>query len=66
MKNLLKKYFGILGLVIYFPFALIVRIPVFIFLAVVVVVDLLIWNPLTGRDSSPNWLNRLYDWYRGE
>lgn len=65
MKNLLTKYFGLLGLVVYYPIALIVRIPVAVFLIIYLTVVLMIWNPLTGSDSTAGWLNRLYDWYCG-
>ena len=65
MKDVLTKYFGILGLVVYYPIALIVRIPVAVFLAIYIIFVLLIWNPLTGKDDTARWLNRLYDWYCG-
>ena len=66
MKNVLKKYFGVLGLLVYYPIALIVRIPVFIFLTIFIILMLMVWNPLTGKESTPTWIGNLYDWYRGE
>ena len=66
MKDVLKKYFGVLGLLVYYPIALIVRIPVFIFLTIFIILMLMLWNPLTGRDDTAHWLNRLYDWYCGK
>lgn len=66
MKDVLTKYFGVLGLLVYYPIALIVRIPVFIFLLLFITFVLLIWNPLTGKDRTAHWVNRLYDWYCGK
>jgi hypothetical protein len=66
MKKFLTKYFGILGVVLYYIYAVIARIPVFVFLTISVVTVLLIWNPFLKRDdSSPRWMNNLYDWYCG-
>ena len=66
MKNVLTKYFGVLGLVIYAIFAVVIRIPVAGFLLVAIGLYLLIWVPITGKDSASNWLGDLYDWYRGK
>lgn len=66
MKNFLTKYFGYLGLVIYFILAFVARIPVALFLAIFITFVLLILDPIIGRDLTPHWVNRLYDWYRGE
>lgn len=66
MKNFLTKSFGILGLAIYYALAFVVRIPVFVVLSLVVILVMLLWCPLTGSDSCPNWVNSLYDWYCGK
>lgn len=66
MKNLLTKYFGLLGLVVYYSLAFVLRIPVALLLVVFIVVFLLIWAPISGNDNTPKWLNNLYDWYCGK
>lgn len=66
MKQFFTKYFGMFGLAFYYPVALILRIPVFVFLVIFLTLVLLIWDPITGRDYQPNWTNRLYDWYCGK
>lgn len=66
MKNFLKKYFGYFGLVIYAVLAVILRIPTFVILFLTIAFMLLIWDPITGKDSNPKWVNRLYDWYCGK
>lgn len=66
MKDFLVKYFGLLGLVIYYPLAVIIRIPVFFALLILTTVLLLVWNPIRGSEYSPTWLNHLYDWYCGD
>lgn len=66
MKNFLQKYFGYFGLVIYSVFAVILRIPVFVILVLVIICDVLLWQPITGHDDSPKWIMRLYDWYCGK
>lgn len=66
MKNFLKKYFGYFGLVIYAVISVILRIPVFVILLLSTAFLLLIWDPITGKDSNSNWVNRLYDWYCGK
>lgn len=66
MKNFLMKYFGVLGLLVYYPIALIVRIPVGVFLTLYIILTLMVWNPLTGRDCNPDWVGAVYDWYCGK
>lgn len=66
MKNFLTKYFGILGLLVYGILSLIIRIPVGAFLTVYLILVIMIWNPIIGKDSTPGWVNRLYDWYCGK
>lgn len=66
MKNFLTKYFGILGYVIYLPIAVIIRIPVGIFLWIYVTLILLIISPITRREYNIRCINHLYDWYIGE
>ena len=66
MKTFLQTYFGVLGLVVYAIFAVVIRIPVAAFLLVAIGLYLLIWVPITGNDSNNNWLGDLYDWYRGK
>lgn len=65
MKNLLTKSFGILGLVIYYIIAVIVRIPAALVLFIVIVSYLLVFIPIAGGET-PKWANRLYDWYCGK
>lgn len=66
MKNFLKKYFGYFGLVIYAVLSVILRIPTFVILLLIIAFVLLIWDPITGNDNCPKWINRLYDWYCGK
>ena len=66
MKNFLQKYFGYFGLVIYSVFAVILRIPVFVILVLVIICNLLLWQPITGHDDCPKWITHLYDWYCGK
>lgn len=67
MKEFLNNNLGKLGLAFYYPMALFLRIPVFLFLAIVIVSILLIWGPITGKDvQSTKWITRLYDWYCGD
>lgn len=66
MKNFLQNYFGYLGLVIYGILSVIIRIPVGLFLAVYIILVLIIWAPITGKDCCPYWVNHLYDWYCGK
>ena len=66
MKNFLQKYFGYFGLVIYAVFAVIIRIPVFVILVLVIICNLLLWQPITGHDDCPKWITHLYDWYCGK
>ena len=66
MKDFLKKYFGILGIAVWYICAVIIRIPVAIFLALYIVVLLLIWNPVMRRDDNCSWITRLYDWYNAQ
>ena len=65
MKNFLKKYFGYLGLVIYTVLSVILRIPVFVVLTLFIICNLLLWQPITGNDKCPEWIENLYDWYCG-
>lgn len=66
MKNFLTKYFGILGLVVYWLISVIIRIPVGLFLAVYLILVLVLWAPITRTDGCPQWMNNLYDWYCGK
>jgi hypothetical protein len=66
MKNSLVKLFGVLGLVIYYPLIVVIRLLVALILVVLIAFFLLLWNPITRNDSSPTWLNNLYDWYCGK
>lgn len=65
MKNFLNNNLGKLGLAIYYVIAFIIRIPVAFVLAFFVIILLLIWGPLTGKDDY-KWLNELYNWYCGD
>lgn len=65
MKNFLQKYFGYFGLVIYVVLSVILRIPTFVILLLTIALVLLIWEPITGKDECPKWVNRLYNWYCG-
>lgn len=66
MKNLLTKYFGLLGLVFYYPLSIIAHIFVAIILVLAMIVFLLVIAPITKNDTCPSWVNRLYDWYIGQ
>lgn len=66
MKDFFAKYFGLVGIVLYSVIAVIIRIPVaFVLLGAVVAISLL-WNPITRRSDSPDWVARLYDWYNAQ
>lgn len=66
MKDFLTKYFGILGLAVYYALAIVIRIPVYCILLLVISMLLLIVAPITGKDCNYHWVNRLYDWYCGK
>lgn len=63
MKNFLTKYFGLIGLFIYFVLSTLVRIPAGLFLAVFCIVLLLVWGPITRKEPNLRWMNGIYDWY---
>lgn len=68
MKQFCLKYFGVMGWFIYIPFVVIIRIPVFILLSTVITVVLLLIDPIFRTEICDkwNWVNKLYDWYKGE
>lgn len=66
MKNFLSKCFGIFGVALYYILAIIIRIPVAVFLLVVIAFFLIILNPILGRDDTADWIGDLYKWYLGE
>lgn len=66
MKNFLQKYFGYFGLVIYAVHSVILRIPAFVILALFIICNVLLWQPITGTDDCPKWVENLYDWYCGK
>ena len=67
MKDVLRKYFGVIGLLVYYPIAVAIRIPVGIFLLGYIALVLLVWQPITRRDDrEPRWVGNLYDWYYGK
>lgn len=67
MKNLFVNVFSFFGLVVYAIFSVIIRIPVAIFLLAFIAFYLLLITPITrGSGDTPNWLGKLYDWYRGK
>lgn len=63
MKQFLTKYFGLFGVALYYAFAAILRIPVALFLSVVMI-GLIIMMPITQKDYCWDWLNKLVDWYK--
>ena len=68
MKNFCLKYFGVMGWLIYIPSMVLIRIPVFILLFVYITVALLLIDPIfrTTICDKCDWVNKLYDWYKGE
>lgn len=63
MKQFFTKYFGLFGVALYYIFAVILRIPVALFLFIIMA-GLIIAMPITKRNYCWNWSDKLIDWYQ--
>lgn len=67
MKLFLRNLFGIFGIALYYVLSFIIRIPVFVFLLVYILVGFLVLDPLFKMHlTDARWFGELYDWYRGD